>query len=161
MAYRISQPLAPTQFDNGDKKKPKKKKKTTESKTRTLRGMSVRQADKARSGSIDRTKTTTKTTIEKSPREKSSKLNKKIERAKKRGVNPEYIKKMAEEKKQRKIEREMSKSFRGHDFRMKMRKAAGRIKTAKSDRKKSRTDKSKCKATGTKKCPTMKGRFKK
>ena len=101
MAYRISQPLAATQFDNGDKKKPKKKtKKTTESKTRTLRGMSVRQADKARSGSIDRTKTTTKTTIERSPREKSSKLNKKIERAKRRGVNPEYIKKKAEEKAQ-------------------------------------------------------------
>lgn len=75
MAYRISQPLAETQFDDD---KPKKKKKvTTKTKTRTLRGMSVRQADKARSGSTDRVKTTTKTTVEKPAKVKSSKVNKK------------------------------------------------------------------------------------
>ena len=88
MAYRISKPLAVTQF-NDDKPKKKKKKTTTKTKTRTLRGMSLRQADKARSGSIDRAKTTTKTTVKKAPKSKSTKekktmLDKRIDRTIKR-----------------------------------------------------------------------------
>ncbi len=97
MAYRISQPLAETQFDD-DKPKKKKKKTTTKTKTRTVRGMSVRQAAKAGSGSIDRAKTTTKTTVEKAPKSKSKKekttmldrrIDRTIKRYKKKGFNTE------------------------------------------------------------------------
>ena len=106
MKYRISQPLANTQFDDD---KPKKKKTTTKTKTRTLRGMSLRQAAKARSGSIDRAKTTTRTTVEKAPKVKSSKLNKKMERAKKRGVSPDAIKTIYEAKQVAKAQKKKNK----------------------------------------------------
>ena len=111
MKYRISQPLANTQFD--DDKKKKKKKTTTKTKTRTLRGMSVRQADKARSGSIDRAKTTTRTTVEKAPKVKSSKLNKKMERAKKRGVSPDAIKTIYEAKQVAKAQKKNKVKVKG------------------------------------------------
>ena len=85
MAYRISQPLAATQFNDDKPKKPKKKKKktTTNTTTRTLRGMSVKQAEKARSASLDKTKTTTRTTVEKAAKVKSKKEKEKKEKEKK------------------------------------------------------------------------------
>jgi len=130
MAYRISQPLAATQFDNGDKKKPKKKNGLTKQQEMML---------DVSPGSPRKTR---------------------VPKAKVKKTMTAYEKKKAEDKAQKKREKEGSKSFRGHDLRVKTSKVAGRIKKAKSDRKKSRTDKSKCKATGTKKCPTMKKRFK-
>ena len=130
MAYRISQPLAVTQFDNGDKKKPKKKKGLTSNQQMML---------DVSPGGPRKTRT---------PKTKVAK------------TMTAYEKKKAAEKQQRKVEKEGRKSFRGHDLKMKMTKAAGRIKKTKSDRQKSRKDNSKCKVSGTKKCPTMKSRYK-
>jgi hypothetical protein len=165
MAYRTSQPLAATQF-NEDKPKKKKKKTTTTTKTRTLRGMSVRQADKARSGSIDREKTTTKTTVEKAPKSKSTKekktmLDKRIDRTIKRynkkGINTEGTR-AAMERDSFKSKRETRQAKKSQSKRNK-KNDSGRLKSFKEisiDIK----DACKGKRKGTKKCASTKKRFK-
>lgn len=164
MAYRVSQPLAETQFD--DDKPKKKKKTTTKTKTRTLRGMSVRQADKARSGSIDRAKTTTKTTVEKAPKSKSQKekttildrrIDRTIKRYKKKGFNTEGTR-AAMERDSFKSKRETKQAKRSQSKRNR-KNNPGRLKTPKEiaiDIK----DACKGKKKGTQKCASMKQRFK-
>jgi hypothetical protein len=158
MAYRVSQPLAETQFDDD---KPKKKKTTTKTKTRTLRGISVRQADKARSGSIDRAKTTTRTTVEKAPKVKSSMLDKRIDRTIKRynkkGINTEGTR-AAMERDSFKSKRETRQAKKSQSKRNK-KNDSGRLKSFKeisTDIK----DACKGKRKGTKKCASTKKRFK-
>ena len=103
--YRVSQPLAVTQFPGDDKKK--KKKKTT----RTLKGMKV--DNKEASKNITKRGTLTskrvgigtaltytksnnstsglkKTKTEKSPKVKKTKVEKITAKAKRRGHNPDY-----------------------------------------------------------------------
>jgi len=165
MAYRISQPLANTQF-NDDKPKKKKKKVTTKTKTRTVRGMSVRQADKARSGSIDRAKTTTKTTVEKAAKSKSQKekktmLDKRIDRTikryKKKGFNTEGTR-AAMERDSFKSKRETRQAKRSQSKRNR-KNNPGRLKSFKEigvDIK----DACKGKKKGTQKCASTRKRFK-
>jgi hypothetical protein len=165
MVYRVSQPLAETQFDDD---KPKKKKTTTKTKTRTLRGISVRQADKARSGSIDRAKTTTRTTVEKAPKVKSEvdrvkktmldkRIDRTIKRYNKKGINTEGTR-AAMERDSFKSKRETRQAKKSQSKRNK-KNDSGRLKSFKeisTDIK----DACKGKRKGTKKCASTKKRFK-
>ena len=127
----LSSPLAVSEFDDDKPKRKSKqkrenrkavrqlKKKTT---TRTItRGMSP---DGKGGGPNSRVTKPSKSSSGggKSSTEKKSKLDKKIIRAKKRGRNPEYIKKKAEEKAQKKREKEGRKSFRGDNLKLALKK---------------------------------------
>jgi hypothetical protein len=124
MAYRISQPLAVTQFSGDDnKKKPKKKKQPKNQQSMMLDtsggGLSDAQiaaqnAKKAeRKSDRDRKK---EVRVKKRTERQSDRTEKKIKRAKKREVNPEYIKKEAEKKEQKKLEKEGAKSFKNRNL---------------------------------------------
>ncbi len=124
----LSSPLAVSQFDDDKPKRKSKQKRENrkavrqlrkEATTRTItRGMSP---DGKGGGPSSRVSKPSKSSSGggKSSTEKKSKLDKKIIRAKKRGINPEYIKKKAEEKVQKKIEKEGKKSFKGDDLQLK------------------------------------------
>jgi len=127
MAYKrnLSSPLSPT-FGDDDKKK-RKKRRETKKNTRVLRGMSVRRSGSA-SGSKDRLKTTTKTTVEKAKKEKKSKspkekrtiLDKRIDRTikryKEKGINTSGTR-AAMERDSFKSKRETRQSKRGQSKR--------------------------------------------
>ena len=153
MARDLSSPLAVSKFDDDKPKRKSKQKRENrkavrqlrkEATTRTItRGMSP---DGKGGGPSSRVSKPRKSSSGggKSSTEKKSKLDKKIIRAKKRGVNPEFIKKKAEEKAQKKIEKKGRKSFTGDDLNIKVKKM----------KKNPQNKKKKCKASGgTKNCP--------
>lgn len=149
----LSSPLAVSEFDDDKPKRKSKQKRENrkavrqirkEATTRTItRGMSP---DGKGGGPSSRIGKSSKSSSGggKSPKEKKSKLDKKIIRAKKRGINPEFIKKKTEEKAQKKRERKGKKSFRGDDLKIKVKKM----------KKNPQNKKKKCNPSGgTKNCP--------